>query len=150
MDVLRDQIRAAEAVYVGTYDPVSSPVFVQVPDGSPQRGNALEIALTNNSSVNYTIFYQSTARTNISYFNNNSATSSNVITRVLANYVTNYYCFSAEDYQGTIQTNYQNNPVIHVVMQFYQWEYPIGIIGGSGANAYNSYILNARVSQRAK
>jgi prepilin-type N-terminal cleavage/methylation domain-containing protein len=151
MNVLRDEIRAAKNVYVGTYDPAGSATFVQTPNGSPQRGNALEINYTNDSGTNFLIFYQSTSRTNISYFSNSSATAfTNTPVKILANFVTNYYCFFAEDYQGNVETNYQNNPVIHVIMQFYQWEYPIGIIGGGAANSYNSYVLNARVSRRAR
>jgi hypothetical protein len=66
----------------------------------------------------------------------------------VANYVTNFYCFFAENYQGVVQTNYVNNSVIHVVLQFYQWQFPIGIIGGSSANSYNYYSLNTRIDRR--
>ncbi|MGC9942652.1 MAG: hypothetical protein ABSE48_12520 [Verrucomicrobiota bacterium] len=151
MNALRDQIRASKNVYVGTYTPTNSATFVQVPNGSLQEGNALEITFTNSGGTNFEIFYQDSTLTNISGFSNNVATAyNNTPVTILANYVTNYYCFYAEDYQGNILTNYENSPVIHCVMQFYQWEYPIGIIGGSAANAYNSYVLNARVSRRAR
>jgi type II secretory pathway pseudopilin PulG len=151
MNAVRDQIRSSKNVFVGTYTPTNGASFYQVPNGSPQEGNALEITFTNNAGTNFEIFYQDSVATNISSFSNNAATAyNNTPVTILANYVTNYYCFYAEDYQGNLLTNYQNNPVIHVVMQFYQWEYPIGIIGGSGANAYNYYVLNARVSRRAR
>jgi len=151
MNALRDKIRSAKNVYVGTFTPTNNASFVQVPNGLPQTGNALEIAYTNNAGTNFEVFYQNPSLTNICNFSNNVATAyNNTPVTVLANYVTNYYCFYAEDYQGDVLTNYQNNPVIHVVMQFYQWQYPIGIIGGNGANAYNSYVLNARVSRRTR
>jgi Tfp pilus assembly protein PilW len=146
MNALRDKIRSAKNVYVGTFTPTNNASFVQVPNGLPQTGNALEITYTNNAGTNFEVFYQDPSLTNICGFSNNVATAyNNTPITVLANYVTNYYCFHAEDYQGDVLTNYQNNPVIHVVMQFYQWEY-----GGSAANAYNSYVLNARVSRRAR
>ncbi|HKW28466.1 MAG TPA: hypothetical protein VJT54_03960, partial [Verrucomicrobiae bacterium] len=69
---------------------------------------------------------------------------------ILAKYVTNYYCFQAEDYQGNVLTNYDNNPVIRVTMQFSQWEYPIAVIGGNAANAYDYYQLRTRVARREK
>ena len=151
MNALRDKIRSAKSVYVGTFNPTNNASFIQVANGLPQTGNALEIVYTNNAGTNFEIFYQNASLTNISDFSNNVATAfNNTTATVLANYVTNYYCFYAEDYQGNLLTNYNNNPVIHVVMQFYQWEYPIGIIGGNGANAYNSYVLNARVSRRSR
>jgi prepilin-type N-terminal cleavage/methylation domain-containing protein len=151
MNNVRDKIRESKDVYVGTFNPTNNAVFVQVPNNALQEGNALEIAYTNSSGTNFEIFYQNTATTNIYDFSNGVTTAfTNTQATVLANYVTNYYCFFAEDYQGNVVTNYENNPVIHVVLQFYQWEYPIGIIGGSAANAYNSYVLNARISRRER
>ncbi len=151
MNALRDQIRAAKDVYVGTYNPTNGAVFLQIPNGTSQQGNALEITYTNSDGTNFLIFYQNSSLTNISYFSNSVDTAyNNTTVTVLANYVTNYYCFFAEDYQGNILTNYNNNPVIHVIMQFYQWQYPIGIIGGNSANSYNYYVLNARVSRRER
>jgi hypothetical protein len=35
-------------------------------------------------------------------------------------------------------------------MQFYQWEYPIGCVGGTGINAYDYYCLNTRIFRRTK
>jgi len=34
------------------------------------------------------------------------------------------------------------------MLQFYQWEFPIGIIGGGAANSYNYYSLNTRICRR--
>ena len=61
-----------------------------------------------------------------------------------------YPCFQAEDYNQNVLTNYQNNPVIKVTMQFYKWEYPIGYVGGVAVNAYDFYFLRTRISRRAK
>jgi hypothetical protein len=68
----------------------------------------------------------------------------------LVGYITNTIVFDAEDFQGNIVTNNpKNNQVYHMTLQFYQWEYPIGFIGGSGFNAYDFYQLRTRVCRRA-
>jgi hypothetical protein len=72
---------------------------------------------------------------------------------MLVNFLTNYYIFQAEDYLGNCLSNsiaYQNNGVIHVTMQFDQWEYPVGFIGGNAINSYDFYNLTTRVTRRCK
>ncbi len=146
MDNLREHIRAGKIVLVGTYN---GSVFSEAPLGSLQEGNALEIEYTNALDTNYLIYFQDPATTNLWSFSNSLSTAYNNSTAVpVAHFVTNYYCFFAENYQGTVQTNYVNNLVIHVMLQFYQWEFPIGIIGGNAANSYNYYSLNTRISRR--
>jgi prepilin-type N-terminal cleavage/methylation domain-containing protein len=145
LDVMRDQIRSAKIVYVGTYTAPSGP-FNRVANGSLQMGNALAIGgLTNSITTNYTIYYLDNSQpTNL------MCSVTNGMVTVLTKYVTNYYCFFAEDYQTNIVSNYNNNPVIHVVMQFDQWEYPLGFIGTNAVNAYAFYRIQARVARRAK
>jgi hypothetical protein len=138
---MRDTIRGAKTVYVGIY---SNSAFAVIPNGQQQIGNAIQIyTATNGSAANAVVFYMDTANTNMSELYNGAV-------NVLAPYMTNYYCFQAEDYTGNILTNYQNNPVIHLTMQFYQWEYPIGYIGSGALNAYDYYTLQTRIARRAK
>jgi len=138
---IRDRIRSCKVVYVGTY---SNNTFAVIPTGQSQVGNALQIfAATNTPVANTTVFYMDPTK-NCIYMISNSVIS------MEANYTTNYLCFQAEDYQQNVLTNYQNNPVIKVTMQFYQWEYPIGYIGGVAVNAYDFYLLRTRISRRAK
>jgi type II secretory pathway pseudopilin PulG len=145
LNAMRDSIRAATFVYVGTYNPTNGSTFAQVPINNLQMGNALEIVYTNQASTNYLVYYQdSTQPTNLM-----CSITNNVVT-VLAQYVTNYYCFYAEDYQTNILLNYQNNPVIHVIMNFSQWEYPMAFVGTNGVNAYDFYRLQTRISRRSK
>lgn len=141
MNAMRDQIRAANIIMVGNY----SGGFTQIPDGQQQMGNALAIQYTNAVGTNYLIFFRDTANAN-----NTVCSISNGVTSVLAKYVTNSVVFEAEDYQGIVLTNYQNNPVIKITLQFYQWEYPIAVVGAGGANAYNFYQLRTRVARRQK
>ncbi|HLZ54365.1 MAG TPA: prepilin-type N-terminal cleavage/methylation domain-containing protein [Verrucomicrobiae bacterium] len=145
LNAMRDRIRSANIVMVGIYNPANAAGFVQITNGLPQIGNALEIQYTNGVSTNNFVFYKDPSNpTNI------VCSLINGTANILAKYVTNYYCFQAEDYQGNVLTNYDNNPVIRVTMQFSQWEYPIAVIGGNAANAYDYYQLRTRVARREK
>ena len=138
---IRDRIRSCKTIYVGTY---SNGTFSTIPIGQNQIGNAVQIFAATNTPVSQTtVFYMDPTKNCIYMVSNNVAS-------IEANYMTNYYCFQAEDFQQNILTNYQNNPVICVTMQFYQWEYPIGYIGSTAINAYDFYRLRTRVSRRAK
>jgi len=142
---MRDRIRSAKTVYVGTY---SNSAFSTIPAGQNQSGNALQIfATTNTAAANAVVFYMDPANTCLNMV-------SNGVVSQEAKYMTNYFCFQAEDYRQNILTNYQNNPVICVTMQFYQWEYPLGFVGSgtnsTAANVYDFYRLHTRVTRRAK
>jgi hypothetical protein len=147
---MRDSIRSANTAYVGTYDPTDGAGFIRASNSAQQIGNALQLGYlgTNGVVTNFTIFYQdSTNPTNL------LCSVRNGVVDVLAKYVTNYYVFEAEDYQGNRLTNsvaYLNNGVIHVTMQFYAWEYPIGFIGTNAINAYDFYRLTTRITRRCK
>jgi hypothetical protein len=147
---MRDSIRSANTAYVGTYDPTNGAGFIRASNSALQIGNALQLGYldANNIVTNYTIFYRDPTRPS-----NVVCSVRNGVVDVLAKYVTNYYVFEAEDYQGNRLTNsdaYLNNTVIHVTMQFYQWEYPIGFVGGNAIDAYDFYRLTTRVTRRCK
>ena len=146
LNALRGDIRSAKLVYVGTY---TNNAFSRIPNGLPQTGNALEIfAADANDAPSQTpvIYYQDSSGSTKAIRCVNSNTVS-----IMANYVTNYFVFAAEDYQAQVLSSYDNNPVIRVTLDFSQWEYPIACIGTNGGiNAYNFYRLQTRVSRRAK
>lgn len=138
---LRRDIRSSREVYVGTYQ---NDAFSRIPNNQPQTGNALEIfAPDANGNANATpvIYYQNSGK--LCYLTNG-------IVSVLANYVTNYDVFTAEDYRANVLTTYDNNPVICVTLDFSQWEYPVALVGGDGINAYDFYRLQTQVSRRLK
>jgi len=142
MDVMRDRIRSANVVMVGTY---LTNKFTQISNGFPQIGSALAVQYTNAGSTNYLIFFKHpTDPRNI------LCSVSNGTPVILAKYVTNSVCFQAEDYRGNVLTNYQNNPVIRINLQFSQWEYPIAVIGTNSVNAYDFYQLRTRIARREK
>ena len=157
LNAMRDAIRSANTAYVGTYNPTNGAGFVQASNTTPQTGNALQLTyLDTNGNLTITnLFYLDTTQPYsadqpydfpICSLNSNGVTT-------LANYVTNYYIFTAEDYQGNSITSsvaYLNAVVIHITMQFDQWEFPIGFIGTNSINAYDFYRLTARVTRRCK
>jgi type II secretory pathway pseudopilin PulG len=152
LNALRNQIRSAMLVYVGAYSTTGG--FSRIANGLPQTGNALELYFGTNDMTLNTISVLSTNPV-IYYQNSSSATNalfsvSNNVVSLLANYVTNYDVFTTEDYQTNVLTVYDNNPVIRVTLQFYQWEYPLGVVGTNGVNAYNFYRLQTRISPRCK
>jgi prepilin-type N-terminal cleavage/methylation domain-containing protein len=144
LNKMRDQIRSAKIVLVGNYTAANG-YFIQASNGTPQIGNAMALSYTNNSSTNFLVYYlDTTLPTNTMFCVTNG------VYTVMAKYITNYYCFDAEDHFGNVLSNYLNNPVIHIVMDFDQWEYPIAFIGTNGVNAYDFYELQTRVTRRSK
>jgi hypothetical protein len=168
LNKMRDAIRSANATDVGTYNPTNGAGFIQASNNTPQTGNALLLTyLDIDGNLTITnLFYLDTTKpvstdqpydfplcSLISNGSNSVTPNVSVTTNMLANYVTNYYVFSAEDYQGNFITNstaYLNNGVIHITLQFDQWEYPIGFIGSNAINAYDFYRLTSRVTRRCK
>ena len=154
MNKLRDAIRSANIAYVGIYA-TNGTGFSLSTNGT---GNALQLVIADTNGIfNITnTFYLdipqpvSTDQPNdfpLCCLDNNGH-----VTK-LVNYLTNYYVFQAEDYAGNFLTNmvaYQNNGVIHITLQFDQWEYPVGFVGGNAVNAYDYYQLSTRVTRRCK
>ena len=141
LNAIRDQVRCAQQVSVGTYVRGGNPAFTVATNGAVQQGNALQI-YSDSTGTNYSTYYLDTTLTTNTLFSVN-----NGVFTSLAKYATNYNCFFVEDYQGNVQTNFINNPTIHVVLQFRQFEYP-GVSGGG--DTYNNYRLETRVSRRIR
>src|SRR5215472_16358223 len=142
MDEIRDQVREANEVDIGNCS--SDWTSFSVITNGAQQGNALEIFPTTNSTP-YLIFYLQTGGTNQLMRYDSSLDT----TQQMANFITNEVVFDAEDLWGNIQTNNVNNRVIRITLQFSQWEYPIGRVGGTNFNSYNLYQLRSRVTRRA-
>jgi type II secretory pathway pseudopilin PulG len=145
LNSMREAVRSAKTVYVGTY---TNGVFSRITNGLPQTGNALQIYYADPAGAagtNPVVYYQKSSNVTNALFR-----VGNDGVKLMANYLTNYYVFTAEDFQAKVLTSYDNNPVIRIALQFYQWEYPIGFVGTNGINAYNFYRLQTRVSRRAK
>jgi prepilin-type N-terminal cleavage/methylation domain-containing protein len=145
---IRDDIREAKTVYVGSF--TNGGTFTQTAGASsPNIGNALEIFPITDQTPPYTIYYLDTS-TATNYLKMATTTDGlNFTTVSLASYITNTIVFDAEDCRGNILTNNANNRIIRMELDFYQWEYPIGYVGGvNGLNAYDYYRLTTKVTRR--
>lgn len=132
------EIRSAKMIQIGSGG-VSS--FTEVADGAPQQGSAVQIYTTTNTSFYIRYFLDATARRLMRVTTGNSAST------VVANCITNTQVFTSEDFAGNILTNNQNNRVIGLMLQFYQIQYPIVLIGPG--NYYDYYQLRTRITRRA-
>ena len=135
LNTVRDEIRMGKILVVGNGN---ASAFIPIPDNEPQIGNALQIYPTTNLTVfvRYFLDVDSTALMR----------SGDGEVRMVANYITNHLVFRAEDFMGTVLTNNQNNRVIRMTLEFYQWEYPIASVGSDGM--YDYYRLQTRVTRR--
>lgn len=117
---LAGDIRSAKMWRIGTGSEVA---FIPTPNGQPQRGNALHLNLT--TDTNAFIRY---------YFHPASGTLRRVQSgatgfSVTANYLTNTMLFQAEDYLGNLKTELTYKYVVRVIMEFYQYQYPLTKVG---------------------
>jgi type II secretory pathway pseudopilin PulG len=174
LNQVQNQIREAKLVNVGSCSG-NYTTFSQLGLSNNQVGNAVMVfppAIWNTNgwdTNNYILFYlDTTTSTNFlteyahTIVATITATATNLITNTpattqLAGYITNLDVFAAEDYTGNILTNEEqldaidNRLVIYMKMQFYQWEYPIAVVGtntGFG-NMYDFYQLRTKITRRA-
>lgn len=149
LNKVRAQIRAAKGAYVGNCTSNNPQSFTLIGLPNAQAGNALKLFPTTNNNY-YIVYYLETGSTN--FLKEYTITNTSASTNTLASYITNTTIFYAEDYRGNTITNNQNNRVIRMWLQFYQWEFPIAKVISSGStnyyNAYNNYQLRTRVVRR--
>lgn len=157
LNQIRDDIRGGKRLQVGNTDNSGNFTPINVTNGAV--GNGLQIFETTNQAAPFSIYYLQT--------NTVAGMSSNVLwwisvgagyastNRVnLACYITNMDVFSAEDWDNWPATapttnNVYNNQIYAVKLQFYQWEYPIAVVGGAGLNSYDYYQIRTRICRRA-
>jgi hypothetical protein len=146
----RDQVRGAAAVQVGSFTS-NTLAFTTNADGTSQLGNAVQVFPTVNAGANtvntntYAIFYL-TPNSNTNFANlyvYSVPASGSPTTELLASSVLNTNCFYAEDFNGNVLANNQNNCAIHLMLQFYSSEYVFG------NNRTNYYYLDTRATPRA-
>jgi len=134
---VRDDVRSAKLLYVGTG---SSTGFTHIALNSLHQGNALQIHPTTDTNV-FIRYYLDTTTQCLK-----RTTSSNSQVQVLAPFLTNQIAFVAEDCTGHTLTNDQNNRVIKMALDFYQWEFPVARVGGGAF--YDYYHLQTRITRR--
>jgi Tfp pilus assembly protein PilW len=134
-DEMANDIRAAKIWSVGNG---SEGGFTPVPNGNPQVGNALEIYTTTDRNA-YIRYYFDTDAGELYRVRSGEA----VPTRI-AQYLTNSMYFRAEDYRGNVQTTLNHKGVINVMLQFYQYQFPLTRVGTNFY--YDYYGLQFRVT----
>jgi prepilin-type N-terminal cleavage/methylation domain-containing protein len=130
-----EDIRSGKLLYIGNGNGAG---FTNISQNNPRLGNALEIYPIAGSNAFVRYFMDSSAQALKRY----DSTSGNVQT--IAPFVTNQVAFSAEDYAGNVLTNDQNNRVIRLELDFYQWQFPAAQAGAF----YDSYHLQTRIARR--
>ena len=108
---MANEIRTCKSTRVGD---ITSGSFVAKLDGEIQQGSGLIIYPTTNTA-NYVLYF-----VNPSDKTFRRTTSTNGSATILAESITNSMVFSAQNHQGTVLTNNQNNRVIHLNLEFYQ------------------------------
>ena len=131
------EIRSAKLIRLGDG---SLSNFTEVGVNVLQKGSAVQIyASTNlNSFVRY--FWDASDR------KLKRTTDAATYVSVVANSISNDLVFTAEDYNGVVLTNNENNRVIGLTLQFFQLQYPSVAIGPGGY--YDFYQLRTKITRR--
>jgi hypothetical protein len=134
---VRDDVRSGKVLYVGNGDGTH---FTNILLNNLRQGNALQIHPTTDTNV-FIRYYLDPTRQCLM-----RAASGGGPAQSVAPYLTNRIAFIAEDYGGHTLTNDQNNRVIRMDLDFYQWEFPVARVG-VGAY-YDYYHLQTRMTRR--
>jgi hypothetical protein len=137
LNLVRDEIRSGKMLYVGHGDNLG---FTRIADNSPQDGNALQIYPTASTNT-YVRYYLDSANQELK-----RVVAGSTQPFIIARYITNQLAFRAEDYTGNALTNSQNNRVIRMTLEFFQWDFPAGRRGGGAY--YDYYRLQTRITRR--
>lgn len=140
-DLARD-VRAAKYHTIGTW---SSGTFTGLPNGTNQQGNALQLNLTTNTSIAVTYYFDTTTPGNyqLCRFHTGDAAST-VIASHLTNNVANSLLFLAEDHQGNVISDLSNKRVIHFILAFTEYRYPLTKVGTG--RLYDRYKMEFRLT----
>ena len=133
---LTQDIRAAKLVRIGTGDATS---FTPCGPNALQQGNSIQVYPTI-ATNNYIRYFRGTDD-RLRRMTNGAPS-----TLVLAHYITNNIVFAAENFNGAICTNAENNRVIGLTMQFYQIQYPVIKLGTNAL--YDFYQVRTKVTRR--
>lgn len=130
-----DEIRSAMELHVGNGNITN---FTYAGTNQLRQGNAVQIYPTGDTN-NFIRYYLDTTDQTL------KRVASGGGFETIANYITNKIPFAAEDYEGNVLTNDQNNRVIRMNFEFYQWEFA----GPNARNVYDYYRLQTRIARRA-
>jgi len=119
-EVLMRDVRSAKIWLLGNGN-LSS--FTPVANGSAQQGNALKVCLSTDTNT-YILYYFDTSARQLRRGHSGAGA-----TKMIAQNLTNAMYFRAEDYRGVMQYDLSHKDVIHVWMEFAQFQYPMTKVG---------------------
>ena len=137
---VRSEIWSGKTLQVGNGDAYT---FTLIPGNGQVRGNALRIFPTGDTN-NYVYYYVDVNDTCLKRM-----VSGDKRIEIVADFVTNRVAFQAEDYQGTVATNYLNTRVVRMNLQFYKKEYSLANAQGQKREMGDYYQLQTKVARRA-
>lgn len=138
LGLLMAEIRSAKSYKIGTGSYSS---FTEAADGTAQQGTALQIYGTMATNV-FTRYYLDDTSKELRRMVTGS---SNYM--VIAESLTNTVIFTSEDFKGTVLNENNQNQVVGVMLQFYQYKYPLTAVGPG--QYYDYYKLQFKVARRA-
>ncbi len=136
--VARD-IRCANSEAIGSYDGTT---FTPNINGTNQVGNAIRIFL-NATNANCIVYWFDTSGGNGNYILYRYHTGDSGKT-VIASCLQNSATFSAEDYTATVQPAMLDKEVIHYMLDFREYQYPLTLVGSN--LFYDRYVLDFRAT----
>lgn len=121
--------------------------FTPVSNGSPQQGNALQLSSTQDTNYFVRYYFITNVTPTLTNFmlcrmTNGMSTYSVMAQNLTNNYYTNI--FIAEDYEGNELTTLRYKYVIHVTLEFCQYQYPLTKVGSG--YYYQDYKMDFRVA----
>ena len=136
-------IRSAKMWDLGN---MSGSTFIANSNGAPQTGTALQLYLTTNGSQFVVYYFDASVTNNGKLWRNSSSSNWNPV--LMTSNLINTLYFTAENYNGVMQTNegtsksYKN--VVHATLQFCQFQYPLTQVGTNGL--YDYYRMDFRAT----
>jgi hypothetical protein len=138
LNLLITEVKEAKIVRIGSGGLGS---FTEVSSDAPQLGSAIQIYATTNTNTFVRYFWNSTSR-QLERTTNGSSSAT-----VVAHAITNSLVFRAENAQGVVLTNNQNNRVIALQLQFNQLISPSVQIGPG--QLFDFYQIRSKITRRA-
>lgn len=130
-------VRTSKVWRVG--DVVSGTNFVAIPNGTTQRGTAVQLHLTDDTNYYIRYYFVTNNSRGALYRQRSGGTRSLVATNL-----TGSLFFEAENYRGVVQSSYSYKSVIHVMLQFAQYQYPTVTVGTG--QYYDYYKMEFRLT----
>jgi prepilin-type N-terminal cleavage/methylation domain-containing protein len=144
MGLMSKEMRSATGFAIG--NGTGGSTFTQIPGGTTQRGNSLRIYTSQDNSRYVDYFFQAMTlpsgqiegQLRRRYV---ADTTSTVVAKYLT---TNSMFFQEEGFDGTVKTGYDYKSLVHVTLDFYQFQFPMTRVGTG--YYYDEYMVDYRLT----